>query len=135
MSDPIVTNHAHHVTLTVCDVSRSKQFYTDLFNFQFVTDFGPRAILSNGNLLLILTPPPDPDQAHLDDRFDENRVGLDHLSLSVEAHADLEAAIRTFDERGVSHGAIKSLEPFGIAVLAFRDPDNIQIELTAPLAA
>ena len=39
MSDPIVTNHAHHVTLTVCDVSRSKQFYTDLFNFQFVTDF------------------------------------------------------------------------------------------------
>ena len=91
--------------------------------------------MSNGNLLLILTPPPDPDQAHLDDRFDENRVGLDHLSLSVEAHADLEAAIRTFDERGVSHGAIKSLEPFGIAVLAFRDPDNIQIELTAPLAA
>jgi hypothetical protein len=28
--------------------------------------------------------------------------------------------------RGVSHGEIKPLEPFGIAVLAFRDPDNIQ---------
>ncbi len=132
MSNPIVTSHAHHVTLTVCDVQRSKQFYTDLFNFQFVTDFGPRAILGNNQLLLVLTPPPDPDQAVPDDRFNENRIGLDHLSLSVAARADLEAALRTFDERGVSHGEIKPLEPFGIAVLAFRDPDNIQIELAAP---
>ena len=133
MSNPIVTSHAHHVTLTVRDVNRSRQFYTDLFNFQFVTDFGPRAILSNGNLLLALAPPPDPDRALPDDRFDENRIGFDHLSLSVATHAELEAAIRVFDEHGVSHGEIKPLEPFGIAVLAFRDPDNIQVELTAPL--
>jgi hypothetical protein len=41
----------------------------------------------------------------------------------------------------VSHGepcterdqSPKPLGPFGIAVLAFRDPDNIQVELTAPL--
>jgi len=133
MSNPIVTSHAHHVTLTVRDVNRSRQFYLDLFNFQFVTDFGPRAILSNGSLLLALAPPPDPDQAVPDDRFNENRIGLDHLSLSVATRADLEAAARTFDECGVSHGEIKPLEPFGIAVLAFRDPDNIQIELTGPL--
>jgi glyoxylase I family protein len=132
MSNPIVTSHVHHVTLTVRDVNRSKQFYLDLFNFQFVTDFGPRAILSNGSLLLVLTPPPD--QAVADDRFNENRVGLDHLSLSVATRADLDAAVQAFDEHGVSHGEIKPLEPFGIAVLAFRDPDNIQIELTAPLS-
>ena len=134
MSNPIVTSHAHHVTLTVRDVNRSKQFYLNLFNFQFVTDFGLRAILSNGSLLLVLTPPPDPDQAVADDRFNENRVGLDHLSLSVASRADLDVAVQTFDECGVPHGEIKPLEPFGIAVLAFRDPDNIQIELTAPLA-
>lgn len=135
MSNPIVTNHAHHVTLTVCDVNRSKEFYTGLFNFQFVTEFGPRAILSNNQLLLVLTPPPDPDRAQPDDRFDENRIGLDHLSLSVASQSDLAAAIAAFDEHGIAHGEIKPLEPFGIAVLAFRDPDNIQIELTAPLAA
>lgn len=134
MSSLIITNHVHHVTLTVRDVNRSKQFYLDLFNFQFVTDFGPRAILSNGSLLLVLAPPPDPDRAVVSDRFDENRIGLDHLSLSVATRADLEAALQTFDERGISHGEIKPLEPLGIAVLAFRDPDNIQIELTAPLA-
>ena len=48
--------------------------------------------------------------------------------------AELEAAASLFDARGVSHGEIMSLEPFNIAVLAFRDPDNIQVELTAPLA-
>jgi len=45
----------------------------------------------------------------------------------------LEEAVRQFDEQGVSHGEIKDLGPdMGIYVLAFRDPDNIQLELTAP---
>jgi hypothetical protein len=48
--------------------------------------------------------------------------------------ADMEAAVQKLDAHGVEHGEIKPLEPFGIAVLAIRDPDNIQIELTAPLA-
>jgi glyoxylase I family protein len=47
--------------------------------------------------------------------------------------ADLQAAVGVLDAQGVSHGEIKPLEPFGIAVLEFRDPDNIQVELTAPL--
>ena len=50
------------------------------------------------------------------------------------SRADLQAAVALFDARGIAHGEIKPLEPFGIAVLAFRDPDNIQVELTAPLA-
>lgn len=67
------------------------------------------------------------------DRFNENRVGLDYLSLSVASMAELEAARALLDARGVPHGDILRLESFGIAVLAFRDPDNIQVELTAPL--
>jgi glyoxylase I family protein len=88
-----------------------------------------------------LNPPPDPAQAIPADWFTENRIGLDHLSLSVASKADLQAAVGVLDAKGVSHGetctersrSIKPLEPFGIAVLAFRDPDNIQVELTAPL--
>jgi len=134
MSSSIKTSGVHHATLTVSDVARSKQFYTELIGLQYVTDFGPRAILSDGSFLLVLTPPPDASQALPNDRFDENRLGLDHLSLSVASRADLEAALRLFDEKGVAHGEIKELAPFGIMVLAFRDPDNIQVELTAPLA-
>jgi catechol 2,3-dioxygenase-like lactoylglutathione lyase family enzyme len=133
MSDLISTQGVHHVTLTVADVARSVEFYSELFNFQKVTDFGPKTIMSNGSLLLVLNPPPDPAQAIPNDRFNENRVGLDHVSFNVSSMADLEAAVKLLDVRGVDHGEIKPLEPFGIAVLAIRDPDNIQIELTAPL--
>ncbi len=52
--------------------------------------------------------------------------------FSVESRADLERAVQVLDEREVPHGEIKNLGPFGIYVLAFRDPDNIQLELTAP---
>jgi catechol 2,3-dioxygenase-like lactoylglutathione lyase family enzyme len=134
MTTSITTAGVHHVALTVSDVRRSQQFYTELLGFNFVTDFGPRVLLHNGSVLLGLTPPPDPAQAIANDRFNENRIGLDHLSLSVASMADLEAAAKLFDAKGVSRGEILSLTPFGIAVLAFRDPDNIQVELTAPLA-
>lgn len=133
MSASISTGPVHHLALTVSDVARSQQFYTEFLGFQPVMDFGPRALLSNGSVVVALTPASDPAQAIPNDRFNENRIGLDHLSFSVNSHADLENAVRLLDEKGVSHGGIKDLGPhLPLYVLALRDPDNIQIELTAP---
>ena len=84
---------------------------------------------------MLLALGPAPDQPLNGDRFDENRVGLDHISFSVGNRADLERASRFLSERGVSHGEIKDLTGFQIYVLAFRDPDNIQVELTAPYSS
>jgi catechol 2,3-dioxygenase-like lactoylglutathione lyase family enzyme len=112
---------------------RQQEFYTNLLGFQVAMALGPRLILSNGSVLLVLTPPSDPQQAISNDAFNENRIGLDHVSFSVGSHDELEQAVRLLDERGVPHGEIKDLGPdLGIYVLAFRDPDNIQLELTAP---
>lgn len=132
MSSPIAAGPVHHLALTVSDVARSRDFYTEVLGFQMVMEFGPRALLSNGSFVLALTPPADPNQAPQGDRFNENRVGLDHLSFGVGNRSDLEEARRYFQARGIPHGEINDLEPLGIYVLAFRDPDNIQIELTAP---
>jgi glyoxylase I family protein len=132
MSNSITTGSVHHLTLTVSDVARSQEFYTRLLGFQVAMELGPRVLLSNGSAIVAISPP-DPERAIRNDRFDENRVGLDHLSFGVGSRDELVQAVRLFDENDVSHGEIKDLGPdLGIYVLAFRDPDNIQLELTAP---
>lgn len=134
MNTTIQTEAIHHLTLTVTNLSRAVEFYTELLGFQKAMDLSPsRVLLANGKSILALTEAPDPAQAIRDDRFNENRVGLDHLSFNVSNHTTLEEALRRFDRHGVPHGEINDLGPgLGIYVLAFRDPDNIQLELTAP---
>ena len=134
MNTTIQTEAIHHLTLTVTDLARAVEFYTGLLGFQRALDLSPsRVLLANGKSILALTEAPDPAQAMRDDRFDENRVGLDHLSFNVSSRTTLEEALRRFDRQGIPHGEIKDLGPgLGIYVLAFRDPDNIQLELTAP---
>ena len=134
MNTSIQTQAIHHLTLTVTNLSRAVEFYTELLGFQKAMDLSPsRVLLANGKSILALTEAPDPSQAIRADRFNENRVGLDHLSFNVSSRTTLEEAVRRFDRQGVPHGEIKDLGPgLGIYVLAFRDPDNIQLELTAP---
>jgi glyoxylase I family protein len=132
MSTPIATGPIHHLRLTVSDVERSRAFYTEVLGFQPVSEGASGVLLSNGIVGLSLGPSPDPSRAPADDRFDEARIGLDHLSFGVASRDELERARRRLDERGVPHGEITDLgEAFRLYILAFRDPDNIQLELTA----
>lgn len=130
----ISTGGVHHLALTVTDTARSRDFYTTHLGFKHLMDLGSKVLMSNGTVVLALNPPPDPAQALAHDRFSENRLGLDHLSFSVNSRADLETAVSRFDLNGIPHGSINNLGEYGlpIYVLAFRDPDNIQLELTAP---
>lgn len=128
----ITTGAVHHLRLTVSDVERAREFYMGLLGFQLLVELPPGVLLTNGTVLLGLAPAPDPSRATSDDRFDESRVGLDHLAFSVGNRDELEQAVRVFDNHGVPHGEITELADFGIVVLFFRDPDNIQLELTAP---
>jgi glyoxylase I family protein len=65
-----------------------------------------------------------------DDRFDEDRTGLDHVAFRVGSKAELETAAEHLDEIGIAHEPIKDIGP--AFILEFRDPDNIALELTAP---
>jgi glyoxylase I family protein len=133
MAMGVNTAGVHHLTLTVSDVNRSRAFYEEVLGFETLMEFPPRVMLSNGNVGLALGPSPDPSRAIPDDSFDENRIGLDHLSLFVANRDEMENAVRIFDERGIQHGEIVDLGPdFGAYILSFRDPDMIQLELTAP---
>jgi len=133
MSIEITTSGVHHIRLIVTDPVRSREFYTSLLNFKVVAELPPGYVLTNGNLLLGITPPWDASQAIPNDRFSPNRVGLDHLSFSVANRAELNKAAALFEERGVVHGEVRDLPAFGITILSFDDPDGLQLELTAPL--
>lgn len=142
MPGQIPTGDIHHLRLTVTDLDRSRQFYTSLLGFQVAVESPPPddpsadevfkilfggVVMIRGNLLMGLRP-----MAPSSDRFDPDRVGLDHLSFGVASRADLEQAVRLFDEHAVRHGGITNLPAFGIDVLSFEDPDGVQLELTAP---
>ena len=143
MAGQIPCGDIHHLRLTVTDVERSRQFYTGLLGFAVAAESPPPddpsaadvfkilfggVVLIRGNVLMGLRP-----MAPSGDRFDPDRVGLDHLSFSVASRDDLTQAERLFDEHGVPHGEITRLESFGIDVLPFTDPDGVQLELTAPV--
>ncbi len=140
----IVTSNGYaHVRLTVTDIERSKQFYDQVFGW-------PAAIDESSNLqdplqhgkpenyyggVVYQTPQgtlfglrPVGTQS-----FDSTRTGLDHVSFAVESRAALEEAVNGLDEAGIAHGEITDLADAGLAILSFQDPDDINIELTAPL--
>jgi catechol 2,3-dioxygenase-like lactoylglutathione lyase family enzyme len=144
MSSPIRVGAPHHVRLTVTDVARSRAFYTEVLGFEVAVESPPEddpggviadtlqggIVLTNAGVLIGLRPV---DAVHAADRFDPLRVGLDHLSFAVDSRADLDAAVKVYDERGVEHGPIREVPAMGMAFLAAFDPDGIALELTAGL--
>ena len=133
MSTQITTNGVHHIRLIVTDPIRSRDFYIRFLNFTVAAELPPGFVLTNGNILLGVTPPWDESQALPNDRFSPHRVGLDHLSFGVADQAELRKAAALFEEHDIEHGEVRDLLPFGITILSFSDPDGIQLELTAPL--
>lgn len=145
---PLTLGPVHHIRLTVTDLERSKAFYTEVLGFEVAMDslppeddefYGLLAENLQGGLVLmnagtfIGLRPCDATRQSDKDSFDPFRVGLDHMSWTVESRDVLEAAMAALDERGIPHGGITELTPFGIALLPFKDPDGIQLEICAPL--
>ncbi|WP_375498482.1 VOC family protein [uncultured Jatrophihabitans sp.] len=135
----------NHLRLTVTDIARSKAFYVQVLGMDPVIDFSHQAdepgiredrdrfyggcVFSFGEQVLGLRPVAQPG-----DTFDSTRVGLDHVSLSVASVDALNAAAKSLDDAGVTHGTVDVLEGAGIAILSIQDPDDINLELVAPVS-
>jgi len=121
-----------HVALTVTDLAVSVPWYERLLGSKPVLDedtgsYHHTVYLLPGGTLLSLHQFPGSGGP---DRFDEHRVGLDHLSFGVANRAELEAWQARLEALGIRHGGIVDAH-YGSA-LSFRDPDNIALELFAP---
>lgn len=131
-SSGVKTLGAHHARLTVADPERSRAFYIGLLGFEVLLEFPDGVVVTNGTFFLGLRTGPDASKASAGDRFDPNRIGLDHLALSVATRDDLERAVELCKAQGITCGEIVDFGPeWGFYVLMLEDPDGIQIELTA----
>jgi glyoxylase I family protein len=135
----------HHVRLSVTDIDRSKAFYTQLLGTGPAIDntaelSDPEAVQDPARLfggvvyqlgeqILGLRPVPGASG----DRFSPGRVGLDHVSFTVASRAVLDEAARRLTAAGVEHGEVVELHEQGLQILSVQDPDDINLELTAPL--
>ncbi len=63
-----------------------------------------------------------------DAEFNERRTGLDHVAFTVESAEVLQTWAQRLDEAGVTHSGVKVTPTTGSALIAFRDPDDIQLE-------
>lgn len=139
---PLPVEGFAHVRLTVTDIARSRAFYESVFGWDVAYEVPDDAdeqtreqlgflfggvIYSFGGGLFGLRP-----VAPSSDEFSEDRVGLDHVAFSVASMEALTSAAATLDGLGIAHEDIKDLGQ--MAILEFRDPDGVALELSAPTA-
>ena len=120
----------HHLSLTVTDLDRSTAWWTDVLGFttlrRFDRDGMTKVILRHPSCGILLSFTGHGERA-LAGPFSEFRTGMDHLAFAVTDRAALDAWKARFEELGVEHSDVKT-SPSG-ELIAFRDPDNIALEV------
>jgi glyoxylase I family protein len=130
---PTVTG-LQHLGLTVRDVEESEAWYSQVLGLvrAFVephgTGDGYAVVMTRPGTALFLGLDHHPDADR--EMFSPLRTGLDHLALQVSSRADLDDWRHHLDALGIEHGEVfEATGPVAHALLGFRDPDGIPVEL------
>lgn len=113
-----------HATLTVSNIQTTKGFYETLFATILDMDNESSFSLVKVGIPVWFV---QWKKQHPNDRFDETRIGLDHIAFHLDTLEELEKYILRLKEMGVPTAGLQrfaSKYPY----VCFRDPDNIQTE-------
>ncbi|MBI5960838.1 MAG: VOC family protein [Chloroflexi bacterium] len=117
----------NHVILTVSDLQKSKAFYGDLLGFEvkeIPAEYGNLMYFMVGEISIwLITHAATP----AGDRFSEFRIGLDHLAFTAPNKAALDELAEKLLKAGVNTKGVETFHNNWL-YMAFRDPDNIQLE-------
>lgn len=128
----VETSGLHHVILTVADTARSRAFYGDVLGLPTIDlpDVpGGGFFFTVGGVMIFFFASRAPIAG---DRFSEFRVGLDHLAFTAPDRGALDALADKLARAGVATQGVERFAPTGNWYVAFRDPDNIQLEYWLP---
>jgi catechol 2,3-dioxygenase-like lactoylglutathione lyase family enzyme len=126
------TSGLNHVIVTVSNTERSRAFYSHLLGFDItVLGGGPEGsfFFSCGDVKFFFYPSSQPMP---NDRFSEFRIGLDHLSFTAPSKEALHELADRLTAAGVETKGVEQFVHTGNWYIAFRDPDNIQLEYWLP---
>jgi len=116
----------HHIVLTVSNLVQSAAFYEKVLGVKADYTTENVVCIPCGRFLLCLQLPPK--QAIPNDRFDENRIGFDHIGFFVASHQELFKLLSVLEELNITTTGVE-YDPDGKSDhVCFRDPDNIQVE-------
>lgn len=133
LTAPALTG-VHHLGLTVRDIEASEAWYVRVLGFvrAFVENHGTgpgySVVMTHPGtaLFLGLDHHPAADQAE----FSPHRTGLDHLAFRLADRHQIDEWVARLDTLGVEHGpVIEIADPLPHALVQFRDPDGIALEL------
>ena len=118
----------HHVAIICSDYQRSRAFYIETLGLAVVSEtfraercsHKLNLALPDGSQLELFTFPESPSRPTRPEA-----CGLRHLALAV---ADLDAAMRVLEARGVSFEPVRVDELTGRRFTFFQDPDGLPIE-------
>jgi len=136
MSSAAITQGAHHIGLTVPDIEKTGQFFTETLGFAQVGEVldYPAVFLSDGTTMITLWRAADPETAVSFDR--RNVIGLHHLAFTVASKDTLESlhqVLQSTDDVVIEFAP----EPLGggpIQHMIFAIPGGIRVEFIAPSA-
>ena len=121
-----------HVILTVSDAERSLKFYADVLGFSATVmqeGAGGSFYFMAGQAWVFVVAS---REAIPGDRFSEHRVGLDHLAFGAPSREALDAFAHRLIASGVATNGVEKYLSSENYYVAFRDPDNIQLEYWLP---
>ncbi len=113
--------------LTISNVQRARSFYGDLLGFELHNYLdGFYFMTDNMSFWFLPSSKPIPN-----DRFSEFRIGLDHLGFAAPNEEALHELANKLIAAGIDTKGVETFHT-GNKYVAFRDPDNIQLEYWLP---